>query len=297
MERTIALAALACGLLTLLPRAAGAQGAAGAGATCPAEIPSNSRDRRALAKDWFSRAETAESAGDPITAVKAYQCSLRLVPHAFTAFNLGRLAERTGDLELALESFNTYLKLAPEAPDRAEIEAKARGLSQRINSLRAEQQPAPAPAPAEPVKPAGPLPDLRPPAPDTGLTQPSPPAGGGGRAVSPAMYAVAAAGVAALVGGIVLNVSARSKMSDCRRRAPDDPSALSACDDAKPRAYGSYALFGAASAAAAAEVVLLLISRRGGEGAATEASAARTGRQFSVAPTPGGAVAGARFRF
>jgi hypothetical protein len=299
MQRTIALAALACGLLTLSPQGARAQGAAGA--ACPSEIPSNSRDRRALAKDWFTRAEAAESGGDPITAVKSYQCSLRIVPHAFTAFNLGRLAERTGDLELALESFNTYLKLLPEAPDKAEIEGKVRALGQRISSLRAEQQPTPPPPPD--TRPTTPLPDVRPAPPDTTLSQPVPPASsdGGGKGLSPAVYAVGAAGVAALAGAVVLNLSARGKMSDCRRLAEDEATkamALAACDDAKPRAYGSYALFGVAAAAAAADVVLILMNRRaGGDDHGPEARSPGGDRQFSVAPIAGGAVAGARFRF
>jgi hypothetical protein len=297
MQRTIALAALACGLLTLSPRGARAQVAAGA--ACPSEIPSNSRDRRALAKDWFTRAEAAESGGDPITAVKSYQCSLRIVPHAFTAFNLGRLAERTGDLELALESFNTYLKLLPEAPDKAEIAGKVQALGQRISSLRAEQQPTP-PTPPD-TRPTSPLPDLRPAAPDTTLTQPAPPPSDGGNGLSPAVYAVGAAGVAALAGAIVLNLSARGKMSDCRRLAEDEATkamALAACDDAKPRAYGSYALFGVAAAAAAADVVLILMNRRaGGDDHGPEARSPGRDRQFGVAPIPGGAVAGARFRF
>ena len=40
---------------------------------------------------------TAEAASDPVNALKAYQCSLKVVPHAFTAYNLARLAEKTGE--------------------------------------------------------------------------------------------------------------------------------------------------------------------------------------------------------
>ena len=158
-----------CGLALLAPATVWAQTTP---TDCPTEIPAASSTRRALAKDWFSRAEAAEAASDPIGAVKAYQCSLRLVPHAFTAFNLGRLAERTGDLELAVESFNTYLKLSPEAQDKTEIEAKLAALNERIRSLRTEQLPLPPPgtATAPPVPDpntsspttSSPLPDLRP---------------------------------------------------------------------------------------------------------------------------------------
>src|SRR4051812_23325132 len=112
MSATRACAALY--LLILL----GAASARAQDMTCPTEVPGSSTERRARAKEWFSRAEAAEAASDPIAAVKAYQCSLHMVPHAFTAFNLARLAEKTGDLELAIESYDAYLKLAPEAPDR-----------------------------------------------------------------------------------------------------------------------------------------------------------------------------------
>src|SRR5688500_12063017 len=148
---------------------------------CPTEIPASSRDRRARAKEWFGRAEAAESVSNPIAAAKAYQCSLRIVPHAFTAFNLGRLAERTGDLELALEAFNTYLQLAPEAQDRADIEARIAALNVRIAALRQDgtgtgTQPGtagtpptgplttpPGPDPTRTSPPTDQLPDLRPP--------------------------------------------------------------------------------------------------------------------------------------
>jgi hypothetical protein len=118
-----------CALVLLAPATVLAQ----ATGDCPTEIPAASSQRRALAKDWFSRGRgAAESASDPIGAVKAYQCSLRLVPHAVHRVQPGRLAERTGDLELAVESFNTYLKLSPEAQDKAEIEAKLAALNERI---------------------------------------------------------------------------------------------------------------------------------------------------------------------
>jgi hypothetical protein len=286
-----------CGLALLAPATVWAQTTP---SDCPTEIPTASSTRRALAKDWFSRAEAAEAASDPIGAVKAYQCSLRLVPHAFTAFNLGRLAERTGDLELAVESFNTYLKLSPEAQDKTEIESKLAALNERIRSLRTEQLPLPPPG-----TPTGPavtesatsspttgtsLPDLRPAdtSPSTGAdatavaTKPS-----DGPVITPVMWAVGGVGVAALAGGIFLNLGARSKMDECNRLAMVSPmSALKQCDAAKPRAYGSYALFGVAAAAAAADVVLFLLGQQDS-----------SERSVSVVPTSGGAVVGTHFRF
>ena len=257
--------------LTLALAAALATPAAALAQDCPAEIPSSSRDRRALAKEWFGRAEAAESANNPIAAAKAYQCSLRIVPHAFTAFNLGRLAEKTGDLELAVEAFNTYLQLAPEAQDKPEIEAKIAALNVRIAALRNEQNAPVGPpvnppvADPSPPVPTPPLPDLKPPPSETPprlteTTSASEPSSGW--KVHPGVYVASGVGVAALVGGIVLNIQARSKMDDCRALAASGMTepADKACKAAKPRAYASYALFGVTAAAAVADAVLIWMS-------------------------------------
>ena len=258
---------------------------------CPDNVPAASRERRALAKEFFSRAEAADSGGDPIGAVRAYQCSLKMVPHAFTAFNLGRLAERTGDLELAVEAFGAYVKLAPESPDRTEIEGKIVALGERIQTLRKEHEAASAPV-ATPVVPrpapaSEPPIDLKPaPSSEPALVERAPaPSSGGAMKVVP--WVVAGAGVAALATGIVLNVSARGKMSDCRSLAAagklDDSN--SACDAAKPRAYTSYALFGVAAAAAIADGILLLMSDD------------KKSSSVSAAPLGDGAMVTGRLRF
>jgi tetratricopeptide (TPR) repeat protein len=257
---------------------------------CPTDVPSSSRDRRALAKDWFHKAETAEAAADPVNALKAYQCSLKVVPHAFTAYNLARLAEKTGDLELAVEAYGKYLNLAPEAPDRTEVENKMTSLSARIAASRNDNTanpttPTPDPTPAPPVAEA-PRKQER----DTEL----PPAldensGRHGHGVSPAVYVVGVVGVAALVGGVVLNIGARAKMDDCYALVNTQlQTAKDACDAAKPRAYGSYALLGVAAAAAVADAFLLFAGSEEGRAATN---------QVSFAVTPDGASVLGRFRF
>jgi hypothetical protein len=71
---------------------------------------------------------------------------------------------------------------------------------------------------------------------------------------------VGSGAVLALGVGVVLNVMARSKMNDCysQWKAKMLPSALDTCDDAKPLAYSSYALFGVAGGAALVAGALLL---------------------------------------
>ncbi len=265
--------------------------------TCPTDIPAASQERRARAKEWFGRAEAAESAGEPIAAVKAYQCSLRMVPHAFTAFNLARLAEKTGDLELAAESYDAYLKLAPEAPDRAVVSGKIKILSDRIAELRRSQvpdPPPPDPLPAEGTPPVGqgptvtsePPTDLPLPPPSPPDTE-SPPGLAETRRPHPAVYVLGGVAVGALTGGVMLNLGARTKMDECRRLAREGQSqaAGTACDAARPRAYASYILLGVAGATAVADAILLLMSTRPSE------------NRITLVPLPDGATFLARLKF
>jgi tetratricopeptide (TPR) repeat protein len=253
---------------------------------CPENIPASSRERRAIAKEWFSRAEAADGANDPISAVKAYQCSLKMVPHGFTAFNLGRLAEKTGDLELAVDAFSTYIKLTPEAPDRSDIEAKITALRQRIETLRAEQV-APPPPPPKPT--TEPPPDLKPAPPVEPQAKVEVPPPAPSRPLQLAPWIIGGVGVAALVSGVVLNLGARSKMDDCNALAKKGQieAASTACDAAKPRAYASYALFGVAAAAVVADSLLLFLMHEPTD----------EGTKISAAPLPGGALVSGHWRF
>src|SRR5262245_16299974 len=99
---------------------AGAPAAARA-ADCPEVAPDDAVERRNLAKTWFSKAENAETSGDDQAAIKAYECSLKLAPHAATAYNLARVSEKAGDLDMALHAYRNYLTLKPQAPDREEV--------------------------------------------------------------------------------------------------------------------------------------------------------------------------------
>ncbi len=276
--------------LALLVCIAGA--ASARAAECPETIPENTAERRAAAKEHFTLAESAERSGDDVGAVRAYQCSMKLVAHAFTAYNLARLAEKTGDLELSLSSYRHYLTLKVDAADRAEVEGRIARLEARIAAVRetgaAPAQPGGAQDPLasspalEPAV-AGPVPE----APVDLAQEAAPHAPAGEPALlGPAEWVVAGVGAAALVAGVVLNVGARSKMSDCRSLAKEGKvgAAQDACDAAKPQAYASYVLFGAAAAAAIVDVAL--IWRR--------SSRSET---IAVTPLPGGALASYAARF
>ena len=113
-----------------------APGAARA-AECPASSPEDPQERRRLAKEWFGMAEAAENGGSDAEATRSYACSYKMVAHPFTAYNLGRVAERSGDNELALKMFKAYLTLKPDAQDREDVKNKVKALEEKMASGQA----------------------------------------------------------------------------------------------------------------------------------------------------------------
>jgi hypothetical protein len=255
--------------------------------TCP-EVPDDEvAMRRSLAKEWFARAEEAEAGGDKQAAVRRYACSLNLAPHPSTAYNLGTVAEKSGDLSMAVDGFRTYLKLAPEATDRPAIEARIATMEEKIAELRKQLAAKPA-SPVEPV-PAAPKVVATTPPPAVTAT-PAPHDSGGGRRV--AGWVTLGGAAATLATGVAFNVEARSKMTDCYKQyANRTAGALDRCDEAKPFAYGSYALFAASGILGAVSAVLLFSSGDSGGEAAVGAT------DVSLVPTAGGAALTASGRF
>jgi tetratricopeptide (TPR) repeat protein len=241
---------------------------------CPDEIPSDSGARRAQAKLWFAKGEGAADAGDQVAALKAYQCSLKLVPHGFTAYNIAQICEQMGDLEMAITGYNQYLLLVPDAKDSQEINDRLDSLRQRLIKLRKEdlgstaavtgepasaQAGAPATKVAEAPAPTPPVPAVE----VAGKPEGEVSASAGRQSRSgyrtAAWISYGAAGIF-VVGGIVTNLLARSKMDSCRTNYNngDRPAAESACSDAKPFAYMSYAAFGVGAAAAVLGTIFVL---------------------------------------
>jgi hypothetical protein len=223
-----------------------------AAADCPTP-PQSARERQTLAREWFSRAEAAETASDDVAAVKAYSCSFEMVPHESTAYKLARAAERAGDLRLALTAHRDYLTLKPGAADRAEVEARIISLQGRLAVG--------AGGPVPPLPSATASPPPRQPPSGAVTTEPTTSARWSslGARMGTTEWVIAGVGAAALVSGVVFNIGARTEMSDCRSmaRANNIVGARDACDRASPFAYTSYALLGTAAAAAIADAVLI----------------------------------------
>ncbi len=285
-------------LLFLAPGAARA-------AECPASSPEDPQERRRLAKEWFGLAETAENGGNDAEATRDYACSYKMVAHPFTAYNLGRVAERSGDNELALKMFKAYLTLKPDAQDREEVKSKVKALEDKIASAgtsgpsegtNAEEgtQAAPTPAPEPPQEQLAPPPEPKPaqvvqtPRPAEPAPEQEPP--------SHAMeWIVGGASAAVLVGGIALNLAARSKMSTCEADGAKGSyaSANDACNSARPLAFTSYALFSLAAVGAGVDAVLIYLHHRS-NGSASSDDDSSVG--FLLLPGGGGALT-ARGRF
>jgi hypothetical protein len=273
-------------------------------AECPPSSPEDPQERRRLAKEWFSTAEQSENAGNDTEAVRAYACSYKMVAHPFTAFNLGRVSERTGDNELALKMFKAYLTLKPDAPDAEDVKTRIQSIEAKIAAASApaatpETSPeTSAQSPGETPDSISPPPETAPPPPEVARRpEPEPePQGPRSRVLE---WSIGGAAGVALVVGIGLNLAARTKMSNCQNDATVKDeygnyirlgTADQECNDARPLAYWSYAMFGVAAAAAATDAVLLLL-RRGGSPGGEE------GTSVGFLPLPGGGAVTARGRF
>jgi len=242
-------------------------------AECPESSPEDPQERRKLAKEWFSAAETAENGGNDAEATRSYACSYKMVAHPFTAFNLGRVSERSGDNELALKMYKAYIALKPDAKDKDEVKGKIKALEEKMATGAA---PAPADtgtaAAAPPEEPATePTPDvlIPPPQPKPAEVvqkpaEPEPEPEGPSHTTE---WIVGGVAGAALVGGIVTNLVARSKMSACQADANNGNylTANGECNSARTPAYTSYVLFGVAGAGIALDAVLILLHRHSEE--------------------------------
>jgi tetratricopeptide (TPR) repeat protein len=237
---------------------------------CPNEAPEDPGLRRGLAKKWFAKGESEAKAGNDVAALKAYQCSLSFVPHGFTAYNVAQLAEKTGDLEVAIASYGQYLLLMPDAKDAKEVSERVEMLKDRLAKVRSAEVGPTGPTAQPPLEHLAETPATEPP-PQTvspPLVQ-SPPAEtveASDAATRAAHYRLAAwittgAGGVLVLGGVLTNVLARGQMDTCRSEYDQGniPGAESACSNAKPLAYMSYAFLGVGAAAVAAGTALFFV--------------------------------------
>jgi tetratricopeptide (TPR) repeat protein len=74
------------------------------------------------ASEAFTAARAADEAGKLPEALRLYKKANEIAPHPSAVYNIADVERRMKDLRSAIKSYQTYLELAPDAPDRKEVE-------------------------------------------------------------------------------------------------------------------------------------------------------------------------------
>ena len=100
-------------------------------AALPADAPPTAQKRAKIARQLYR-------AGDYAAAAREFKVALKLYPgFASLAFNLARSLERAEQTTEAIEAYELYLKLAPEAEDRGEVEGVLSVLRESVGAQKA----------------------------------------------------------------------------------------------------------------------------------------------------------------
>ena len=84
------------------------------------------------ARELYERGAEAYREARYETAIELLLRAHRLEPHSELNYDLGRAYEGAGDLTRAIASFREYLRLEPNAKDRAVVEARVANLERRM---------------------------------------------------------------------------------------------------------------------------------------------------------------------
>jgi hypothetical protein len=87
------------------------------------------------AGDAFAAATEADGKGDLRTALGLYEKAHAISAHSSTIYNIADVQRRLSMLRRAIKSYETYLVMAPEAKDRAEVEALLEQLAKTPGTL------------------------------------------------------------------------------------------------------------------------------------------------------------------
>jgi tetratricopeptide (TPR) repeat protein len=175
-----------------------------AGAATPEET--------ARARESFQRGQIHFDLKEYQEALRHFKDAYRLAPDPVLLFNIAQCHVKLGQPEDALGFYRNYLRRAPSAANRPDVEKKITELEEQL--ARAPRKPPPAPVPA-----GSPRPDPAPGAqnPPVGLSRPPSPAERPRVAIHRRWWFWAAA--AAVVGGglaTTFAIGRRGQVGDCR---------------------------------------------------------------------------------
>lgn len=209
----------------------------------------------------FREAVELYRAGDFDTAAALLRRAHELDPEPILLFNLARALEASNQHLEAAETYARYLADAPDAADRAAIEALISNLRARAEAETSANAPTPEPEP-EPETTPEPEPEPAP------MPPPERP--------SAAPWVVLGVGVATAAAGVPVGLLARSRHDDARN-AENHAQAVQRRDESRRLQRTSNALFGAGGALALGGLVWGLVTRRSPDDADDRATRVEVG--------------------
>jgi len=109
---------------------------------------------REIAKKHYELGEKLYQFKDYKKALDEFQKAYDLAPIPALMFNMGRCHEKLGATEDALKHYRRFLAAKPDAPNRADVEARIKALEERQAKPAPASNPEPKPATAPEPKPA-----------------------------------------------------------------------------------------------------------------------------------------------
>ena len=174
---------------------------------------------RARARAHYRAGDAAQKAGRYDDAVAEYRAAYELLPLPGLLFNIGQAYRLKGDKVHALEAYRKYLDVEPDGRASPEAREHIAALDAAVAAQAKEREPAPADKPPEPAPPPAPPPvvpttvepePIRPPVVDRAPAV----ASGSGSTLRYAGIATGIAGVGLVVGGVIVNLHAKSLQND-----------------------------------------------------------------------------------
>jgi tetratricopeptide (TPR) repeat protein len=264
-------------VLSLLGVLAGASTAAWAGR------PSGKK-AAATARAHYKKGMKAYDLGRFDEAVSEFEAAYDIDDNTAYLFNIAQAYRRGNNDSKALEFYKTYLRKAPDAADRANVESILANIEKKLTPTAPPPAASTAPAPVPVARPsAGPAPAFS----GQVVSQAPPPAAEHpGRGLRIAGITTAAVGLAACGAGVAFAFRAKSKDDDAANSPVYNPQLKKDADSA--RTY-TYVFFGVGGAAVATGVVLAIF------GWTTPAPSSGAPSVTSVQPIIGPSMTGLAF--
>jgi tetratricopeptide (TPR) repeat protein len=185
--------------------------------TARAQPPGRSPQQLNLARDLYQRATRHYELGDYDRAIEEYKRSYEISAAPALLFNLGQVYRLKKDPATALRFYTNYLRLQPQAPNRADVEGLIVDMRAAVEAQEKERAaknappPPPSPPPAVVAPPAATVP--------APTSQPPPPRARPWRAEAWTAGVLGAVGLGATIAGVVVGVRANSDASDIQHAA------------------------------------------------------------------------------